>query len=336
MGSSQTPLLRESSGNRRHDAEGATDVMIDLDTQRFPADIANLLLLRGADLPSLQWQLRPNQSAKEMLDKLPDDADLFRRKSLPDEGMCAGVRALLYLWNGWPTECRMFAQAAPEPERLYLDSIMERHAGHPHESKAILQQLEDHPIHPRLMSYTLEVIGLGSDPALNRLKQMLELGETWEPFSFIDLFEQVRAGKVCNSTEQIVHGIQCREFELLFVHCYEAGTGEQIPEAPAAEAPERRKPKPATKARSPRPRPPEKPKEPAKGAAKDSPVGARTGLLPQKGPRVGTRCPKCTHMVILPVSRRGTKERCPKCQTAFLIPGKPPAKPVATSTPPAE
>ncbi len=288
--------------------------MIDLDCSRFSPDVANILMLRGADLPSFQWQNKPNQAAKDMLERIMEDTALFRRDSLADERMSAAVRALLYLWNGWLAECNMYAQAAPDKERVYLSSLCERHASHPHEAKALLQQLDDHPIYERLMSYTLEAIGLGTDPPLKRFKQMLELGQVWEPFAFVDLYEQSRAGKHCHSTEQTVQGIQCREFELLFLHCYEGATGERY--SPRAEAqperPRKRIPKPtrrsakppASQQAAPDRKPPNPPKRP----------------LQPKGPRVGVICPQCSQMATLPDSRRGTKERCGKCGACFLVP----------------
>ena len=102
--------------------------MIDLDTAQVAPDVANLLMLRGADLPPFQWQKKPNPAAKEMLDRITEDTALLRQESLADEGMSAAVRALLYLWNGWLVECSMYAQAAPDKERIFLSALCDLNA----------------------------------------------------------------------------------------------------------------------------------------------------------------------------------------------------------------
>lgn len=92
--------------------------MIKLDTSPSPTHIVTILMLRGAQLPPLQWHVNPNRNAKSELDGIADDKKLLDCDPLADEGMAAAVRALLYLWDGWPAECDMYSQAAPEKERL--------------------------------------------------------------------------------------------------------------------------------------------------------------------------------------------------------------------------
>ena|GEM_PF-7103703 len=75
--------------------------MIKVDPSVLAPDVAVLLQLRGAALPSLRWYDKPNQAAKQVLLDIEDDARLFRQTTLADEPMVGAVRAVLYLWNGW-------------------------------------------------------------------------------------------------------------------------------------------------------------------------------------------------------------------------------------------
>ncbi len=83
--------------------------MIKLNVSHLPPDIANLLMLRGAALPPLLWLDTPNKAAKNLLEQTPEDTTLFRLAKLVDESMGSAVRALLYLLNGWRTDCDMYA-----------------------------------------------------------------------------------------------------------------------------------------------------------------------------------------------------------------------------------
>lgn len=230
--------------------------------------------------------------------------------------MGGAVRAALYLWNGWFAECAMYAQAAPEKEQLYLSALCERQLGHTNECKAILQQLEDHPVFGLLSEYSLEIIGLGSDPPLKRFKGVLELGGTWEPFAFVDLYEQARMDKLCHPTKRIVCSMQCREFELLFAHCYEAATGRPLPRKAAVTTVARRKPKPRPKERATCTPTPET------NAANSKPEGTLKRTLKKKEPVVGVACPKCDQKMVFPESHRGQKVKCRKCDAVLLIPRK--------------
>lgn len=289
--------------------------MIDVDTSKFAPDIINLLMLRSAAVPKLQWHSNPAPAAKDILDGTQDDKILFRRERLADEGMCAAVRALLYFWNGWPSESAMYAQAAPERERLFISAMLERQAGHPAESKSHLQGVEEHPIFAPLKDFAVETIGLSTDRVLERFKQTLKLGDSWEPYAYVDLYEQARAGKLCHPSEQTVRQVQRKEFELLFCHCHEQATGEQLTSQSDAESPPPRKKPVAKPARRKNIRPPQ-----TKSSNDQKSVEPRLPTLKKGPPRIGISCPKCQAVSILPESRRGSSERCAKCNTVFLVP----------------
>ena len=291
--------------------------MIDLDTSRLPSDLATTLLLRGSQLPPLEWHVNPFRDAKSVLDTLADDKKLLGGCPLADEPMASAVRSLLYFWNGWPAECGMYAQAAPKKERLYVAALCERQAGNPADAKTRVQELNGHPIYGALAKYGLSAICTRVAAPLKRLRGMIELADEWEPYAFIDVYEQARLDKLDHAGEQIVRSIQCREFELLFVHCFEAATGGKLP-APERNAPPRRRPRqrPQTR-RSIKP-----------VGSGDSPRHDGHGAAPpitRKPVRdsIGISCPKCGDVKILPPTARGTKTTCNKCRVVFLIPTKP-------------
>ncbi|MEE8384934.1 MAG: hypothetical protein V3S01_03345, partial [Dehalococcoidia bacterium] len=123
--------------------------MLNLDLSQLPSEMTALFMQRGSGLPPLHWPSYANRIAKATLDEI-DDAKLFRRSNLADESMGAAVRALLYLWSGWPDDCKMQAQAAPEKERIYLDSLIAQQGDEAEQAKTLLQQLDSHPIHKPL------------------------------------------------------------------------------------------------------------------------------------------------------------------------------------------
>ncbi|HNQ23135.1 MAG TPA: hypothetical protein PKK06_08585 [Phycisphaerae bacterium] len=303
--------------------------MLRLDPSQLAPEVASLLLLRGAELPPLQWSAKPVRLAKEMLNGLGDDTKLLGCASVASQPMAAAVRALLYLWNGHLADCATWGRTAPPQERIYLDALAARHAGQPDNSKTLYTQLGAHVILSVLHQQSGELIGLGVDPLLARFKGILVQAGEWEPYMFIDLYEQARAGKLSQATEQIIRQLQSLEYELLFTHCYEAARGMPLPARPAATAPPRRKP-----ALAPARRPARKPQDDILPAAR-----AKTPAPPPKCPAValpkdcvGIMCPKCGETNVVPDNARGRGHVCRKCQAQFLVPPKKAPVPAARST----
>lgn len=293
--------------------------MIELNVSRLPGEIANVLLMCGWSVTPLKWLDKPNRTAKKILDRESEDTVLFKTENLPDESMCAAVRAMLYLLSGWRGECDMYAQASPEKERAYLAALSFRQAGEPHKAKEVLQQFETHPIYPSLAAFAIKAIGPGADRTLMRFKQIIELGEAWEPFAFVDLYEQARVGKLSSPPITTIREIQCREFELLFTHCYEAATGVTLSEESTdTTVPRKRVPK----RQRPRPRQP----MPEKSNQQETPKWPQSTIRQalHKPGTAGFSCPRCNHIDVLPEHLRGTKHQCSKCSVIFLIPQKKP------------
>lgn len=296
--------------------------MATLNTTCFSPAVANVLMLAGGVPAQLAWHLRPNKSGKEILDLNQSDAELLKCKSVADEGHSAAVRSLLYLWIGWPAEAGMYAQGAHDPERLYIEAIRSRQVGDVTPSKEFLRELGDHALFAPLASYAIESIRSDLDRVLERFKRIVKMGETWEPHAFADTFEQARLGQLGHPAVLVVRALQHREFELLFVRCYEGAIGRSIEafEQPSSPKQQRKKRAPVKRPaqRPPTPTPtPDEPKE-----ASPRPFAKRLGPLGERGPRVGAYCPHCHKVALLPEARRGTQHHCEQCKTLFLIPRK--------------
>ena len=201
--------------------------MIELEISESAPEISKLLLARGTALPAVQWLHNPSSTAKKTLDAM-DDAQLFAPTSLKNESMSAAVRALLYLWNGWIDESAMYAQGARPKESLFILALSERHRGRADEAKAFFRQLNDHSIYPRLAQAATELIGSSPDGALNRFREIVNLNGAWEPYAFIDIYEQARVDETKVTVGEFVREMQRQEFALLFGHCFQAATGNEV------------------------------------------------------------------------------------------------------------
>ena len=286
-----------------------------LDHAHLPPEIAKLLLLRGAGTPPLEWNAV--RAAKQSLDAIAGDADLFRGVSISDDTMAGAVRALLYLWNGWPAECVMHAQAVPDPERAYLEALAARQQGDTPAAKSFCHRLGEHPIFKPLADDAIKSIGQKSESPLQRFRSILEMGETWEPHAFLDLREQARAAnKVGLTGVELVCELQRTEFEMLFAYCYRSVTGRDATRPPEEKAKLPRKaPRPSpSRRKSTRTPPPTSRKK-----VDPAPPAAPPTMLK-------VRCPKCTKTMPVPSTICGRAVNCINCGTAFMVP-----KPKATA-----
>ena len=188
-----------------------------LEVGKLAPEIAALIMGRGSGMPPLCWHHRPIPLAKQTLDAI-EDVKLFGGSAPADEAMAAGVRALLYLWNGFSADAGMHAQGAAEAEGHFIAGICERQNGQADQAKASFQQLDGHPVFEPLAAFVPEVITVGADAQLRRFGDIVKLGQTWEPFAYVDLHGLAEAGKLSRAAEEAVCTLQRREFELLFIH----------------------------------------------------------------------------------------------------------------------
>jgi len=292
----------------------------------FAPNIASLLLTRGMGLLSLHWQNQPYRGAKTILDG-SDDARLFSGKCVVSEPMAAGVRALLYLWNGWIDECNMYGQAAEPAERLYLTGLCERQAGRADAAKKAFQQLAGHALFAALGADAIQILGRQTHASVKRFHDILELNGGWEPFAFIDLYMQASAGRLDAASEESVCRLQCREFERLFAHCYQGATGETVALGAVGEAHTERRNVPRRSSRPVR-------RAGRAGRSTTCEDTARPAIrekpaVAQPPPTAMARvvCPKCRAIAMFPASRIGKAVRCLKCGGFFEIPKVPAAAP---------
>ncbi len=286
--------------------------MIELDPTLLSRNVASLLMLRGAAAPPLRMQTEANLAARRMLAGLDGSRALFMPKCCVDEAMSAAVRALLYLWHGWPDDCAMHVQVAPDTERHYVTGIRLRQQGRYDAAKQSFRELEGHAIFTPLREYAQVAAGASADPVLKRFGEVLEVRGDWEPFAFIDVFSQVVDGKLSYGADAILRGIQCREIELLLVRCYEGAVGEKLPERRRDEAPVRRR----IERKPPRTRTSSEPPSRC-----DSVVGASPAVAPPAATaECRVRCPRCKAPMSVAQSMRGKPVRCAACQAEFRVP----------------
>ncbi len=313
--------------------------MITLDPSQLPSPIATVLMLRGAELPSLLWQEGPNRAARKLIEETPLP-ELFGGVELRDQPHAEMVRAMLFLWTGWHDSCCDALKVLPQREAFYLLGFVERQAGHCDQAKKLLTSVGEHEIHAGLAKYAASVIDPAIHQGIGRLKSFIDFSGGWEPCLFADLFEQTRAGRFGSATEQIVRQMQCREFELLFAYAWLQTTGVELKErSPQEEARERRQREMELRKKAEERRREKLKQERARKAAlaakepsakKAGPAGdqevGKEGGKKAGGPEarasspVHIRCPKCMDMLEFPPTARGRKVMCGKCSAVFMIP----------------
>jgi hypothetical protein len=291
--------------------------MMELDISQLPPRITTTLMLRGSQLPPLQWHLNPNRTAKNSLDEALANKELFGVEALADEAQGAAVRALLYVWNGWPDEARLWVPKAPDRERAYIEGLIERQHGRSVESKAYFQATEEHPIYKALAEFAPKAIGDTRSGHLKRLRDVIAFVEQWEPFVFADVYELALEGQLDEGAVQIIRAIQSREFEELFKFYYQAATGREMKkqEAVAHNIPKKRKPAPA-----PPRRPAAAPQVNKEAGAKLTQAAHKPMLRP--GLDIVVVCPHCGTQNITPAEQRGSVQACCKCRASFKVPSK--------------
>ncbi|MFH1419354.1 MAG: hypothetical protein ABII12_13855 [Planctomycetota bacterium] len=294
--------------------------MLDQDTSRFAPEVKALLVARGQGVPPLQWNLRPNRIAANTLDDI-QNTKLLDCKVFANEAQVCSVRSLLYLWNGWPREAREQTRGAPELERFLIDAIVERQAGNVDPAKASLRQVGAHPIFKVLAIHALQCLN-GNNPILVRLRQTVQQYQLWEPFLFVDVFQQALAGKFSEDEEMIIRSLQSAEFTLLFRHCYERATGAAMGRVAKAAAQSGKIDTQRTRELA------EKHRAAQSKTVKQTPPREQTADSPEQTPRAPTptpnaimvTCPKCKSPAQLPVSARGQGHQCSSCGAKFLVP----------------
>ncbi len=309
--------------------------MIELDPSQFAPEVKSLLIARGQDDPPLQWNARPNRIAANTLDDM-QNSKLLGSKVFADEAQVASVRALLYLWNGWPREARGEAKNAPELERILIDAIVERQAGNTEPAKTALRKVGVHPIFKVLAFQAMQGI-TGNNPSLIRLRQTVQQYQLWEPFLFVDVFQQALAGKFNEDEAKTIRSLQLAEFTLLFRYCYEQATGETVGHNAKAASHAQKIDTQRTRELAKKHRDAKRkstPSSPSPEQAAKTPEQPSPTPAPDPGV-ITVTCPKCKKPAPLPVAARGQGHQCGGCGAKFLVPqAQPNSAPPAKGTAP--
>jgi hypothetical protein len=297
--------------------------MLTVDIGKLPSEIATMFMARNPDSAPLRWHAHPNRRGKNTLDEI-DDEHLFGDVPIVNDTMASAVRALLYAWNGWPEDAKMYAQPAPLSDRLYIIAVCERMIGRTEAAAELFAQLPQHPILPQLVSCVLEMTAATSHPIIQNFRQELQQDQSWDQLAFMELLDQARAERLGLAGEQLVSLLQCKEFELLFCHCYQGATGVQLAILKQEDPPpaQRRVRKQETKRTgSPCRR---RSSSPAVGARALTVAEPRTKREPparaaaQPEPAFRIACPECDTMIMLPSHIRGSRTKCTRCGAVFV------------------
>lgn len=291
--------------------------MVEIDLTKISEKISIILSLRGSSLPALCLGEHPHPQASSMIEELPDD-QLFGVPQINDVDLAMAIRALLYIRCGYIPEGSMFAMMAAEAEREFICGIAERNLGHSARAKNHFQKVSEYPVFDLLHKEVLVLLKNSMDKRLTRLHGIIELHGSWEPYAFIDVYEEAREGSMSSASLETVRMIQAWEFNALFLHCYEKLMNidaRKVEIKRTTEAPRRR----PTPTRQPAPAPAPKAKAETDKSPKPSQAAAAKNKMPSNEVRVG--CPKCKAIQAFDASKRGTKVQCNKCSTAFTVPG---------------
>ncbi len=287
--------------------------MVEIDLSKLATEVSNILMLRGTSLPPLCLADHPHTQAGDKIDEMADDK-LFGVAQISHADMAMAIRSLLFVRCGLLSEGSMFAMMAPKAEADFICGLVERNLGHKDRAKSHFQKVQEHPVYQTLHKEAMALLKSSMDKRLTRFHGILELHGDWEPYAFIDVYDEAMSGQMSSASEETVRKIQAIEFNALFLHCYQQLMGIDAKKAEikhTSEAP-RRRPVPT---RKPAPAPAPTPAATSKPAASD----AAPAKAPSSDVRVG--CPKCKTIQTFDASQRGNKVQCTKCNVAFTVPG---------------
>jgi hypothetical protein len=297
--------------------------MPEIDLSKVPAEIAKLLMSRGSGAPPLQWAAHQNLLAKKTLDQI-DDPFLFGGGEIRNCGMASTVRGLLYLYAGWPADACKFAALAGPPEHTYIAGLCERHLGHVDAAKEWFKKLGRHALFVPLGERIPKLMRTETEPPLKRFREIVELDKAWDPFAFLDLYEQTRAGRLSPLGEQLVCRLQLLEFEILFGHCFHIATGRSIDKRRVISEAEEQRRMLEYRRRLVERREREERQRKVTEAKKNAEADRNKPKVPPppRDPKVKVLCPKCGTLVYVDESLRGRPAQCIKCNTLFRVPQK--------------
>ena len=162
---------------------------------------------------------KPESAARSALARLTPQSACAPH-AIKDMDMARACLAALWLRHDFLDESHRISQDMENPTGSFWHGIMHRREGDFGNAKYWFRRVGRHPIFEPLALSARELATSGNAPlAANDFT-----GQTdWDPFAFVDLCQRAQAGDP--RLETLAKGIQQREWELLFDHCYRQAIG---------------------------------------------------------------------------------------------------------------
>lgn len=298
--------------------------MVAIEVVRLSPEVASMLMVRNREALPLCWQNQPNRRGRNALEEMSDER-LFGDAVFLDDRLKTTIRALLYLWNGYPDQATECVRSAPCGEGLYLIALANRMLGRWPAAEEVFSRLPEQPFLPTLLSCAKEICTACGSQLMVSVQEVFEQLQKWDHQLFTALFQQAAAGQIGLAGEHVVSQIQYSEFELLFSHCYEKTTGTRVlietRKQSESAAMKLRKREPAKKSASSRSQRAEVLAVESKHrtAVVNDSKGKTQSPAREDPPAFRVSCPSCRATIMLPAGARGTKSRCGRCGGLFVV-----------------
>ena len=135
----------------------------------------------------------------------------FAHTSIADRSNAACCISALWLLYDFLDESHTISQGISSAEGSFWHGIMHRREGDFSNAKYWFRKVGDHPVFQPL---TMDLQSLDEDP--------LRTNREWDPFAFVDACQAALRGG--SPAVDVCRQLQCREWELLFDHCYGEAT----------------------------------------------------------------------------------------------------------------
>ena len=190
--------------------------MVDFPVQDYGNVVAALLD------PDRLCELGPGCPVPEMRSRLQQltTRGLLGDRPVANYEMAACCLAGLWLWNDYLDESHSISQGISSNSGSYWHGIMHRREPDYPNSKYWFRRVGDHPIFPRLLDATAELV---SATAPNCGADDLASQAEWDPFQFVDLCQH--ASGTTTALEELCRRIARIEWYLLFDFCWQHAVG---------------------------------------------------------------------------------------------------------------